>query len=96
MGRSRLVNNQYLDLSFSTGLLDFYFSLNGAEKIQVSIVKSNMFMNVKSANHIRGMLTHCDAFIEKMLQIHVILKDKCKGFPTRVADSIVKLSSKGG
>ena len=67
MGRSRPVNNQYLDLSFSTGLLDFHFSLNGAEKIQVSIVKSSMFMNVKSANHIQGMLTHCDAFIEKML-----------------------------
>ena len=29
----------YLDLSFSTGLLDFYFSFNGAEKIRVCIVK---------------------------------------------------------
>ena len=67
MGRSRLVNNQYLDLSFSTGLLDFYFSLNGTEKILVCIVKSITFMNVKSANPIQGMLTHCDAFIEKIL-----------------------------
>ena len=28
--------------------------------------------------------------------MYVVLKDRCKGFPTKVADSMVKFSSSGG